>query len=142
MGVAVAFEHQPQPVQGQVPVEPRGVCRSGSSSGRGVPGGDHRHIVATETVDVLADAADQPVDQACEPEHRTGLHAFDGVLADDRPRPGQLHPSQRGRPCRGRIGGHLDTGRDRPAEELALGRHHVDTIDDPKSTTIAAEPNL
>ena len=121
-----------------------GVCRSGSSSGAVCP-------VATTTTSSPAKPSTssrirlhQAVDQAREAEHRAGLHAFDGVLADDRPRPGQLDATQRGRARGGRIRGHLHAGRDRTAEELALGRHHVDAdrraeVDDDRRRTELAE---
>ena len=91
-----------------------------------MPRRHHRDVVAAEPVDVFADPRHQPVDQAREPEHRAGLHAFHGVLSDDRPGPSQLDAAQRRRPRRRRIGRHLHAGCDRAAEELSLGRHDVD----------------
>ena len=99
----------------------------GQHQRRGVTGGDHGDVGAGEAVDVLADPVHQTVDQAGESEHRTGLHALDGVLADHRPRPGELDPAQRRRARGRRIRGHLDAGSDCPTEEFTLGRDHVDT---------------
>ena len=64
----------------------------GQQQRRGVTGGHHRDVVAGKPVDVVADAADEAVDQPGEAENRTCLHAFDGVLADHRPGAGQLDP--------------------------------------------------
>ena len=94
---------------------------------RRVTGGHHRDVSAVEAVDVLADARDQPVDQAGEPEQRAGLHALDGVLADHRARPHQLDAAQRRRTGRRGIRGDLNTGSDCPTQEFALGRDHVHT---------------
>ena len=105
-------------------------------------GGHHRDVSAVEAVDVLADARDQPVDQAGEPEQRAGLHALDGVLADHRARPHQLDAAQRRRTGRRGIRGDLDTGSDCPTEEFALAETTSTQIEDPKSTTMAAVLNF
>lgn len=64
----------------------------GQQQRRGVPGGHHRDVVAGEAVHVVANPADQPVDKPGKAEHRAGLHALDGVLADHRAGAGQLDP--------------------------------------------------
>ncbi len=98
----------------------------GQQQRRGVPGGHHGDIGTGEPVHVVANSPHQPVDQSGEAENGAGLHALDGVLADHRPGPDQLDAAQRRRPGGRGVRGHLNAGRDRTPEELALGRDHVD----------------
>ena len=123
----VAFEDHPQPIKREVLVVVVDSVQLGEQQWRGVPGGNHRHVTAGESIHVLTDSGNQAVDQTGEAENRAGLHAFDGVLADDRARPGQLDAAERGRSGGRGVRGQLQTGGDRTAEELALRRDHVHT---------------
>ncbi|CNM58683.1 Uncharacterised protein [Mycobacterium tuberculosis] len=93
-----------------------------------MPGSHDRDIVVDgETGHVLADAAYQPVYQPGEAEHRTGLHAFDGVLANHRTWAGKFNAAQCRRACRRGIGRHLHPGRDGAAKKFTLGRYNINT---------------
>src|ERR1700742_3200692 len=87
LGVPVAFEDQPQAIQGQVLVVMADGVQFGEQQRRGMPGGDYRDLIpqiAGESLDVLPDACDQTVDEPGETEYRSRLHALDGVLAHHR----------------------------------------------------------
>jgi len=82
LGVPVAFEDQLQAVQGQVLVVVVDGVQLGQQQRCGMSGGHDRDVVAVSFFHVLANAADQAVDQPGKAEHRARLHTFDGVLAD------------------------------------------------------------
>jgi len=127
LAVTVTLEHQAQAVEGQMPIVVLDGAQIRQHQRCGVTRGHDGDVVATEPVDVLTDAVDQPVNQTGESEHGAGLHAFDRVLADDRTGPGQFDAAQRRRPGRRGVGRHLHTRSDRTAD-ASISRTQVTVV--------------
>ena len=101
--------------------------RLGQDQRSDVSGTDDRDVGAFDLRHLTSDASDEPVHQAGETEDGARLDALDGVLSQDRSRPHHLDLTQRRGASRHGRGRNFETGRDRSAEELALGRDDVDT---------------
>ena len=75
--------------------------------------------------ELVGHAGADAVDLAGEPVDRARLERVDGVAADDVAGLRQLHPAERVGPLVQRVEADVDAGRDRAAQQLAVGRHRV-----------------